>query len=229
MWPQGVCWLNHETGVREAPGRRVRDPATAAADAVAEHLRERSGEPVQADLAKRGWRWDGDRRCRAVHGLRKPERRLTPLAPPSMDTGIGSAVGWINLTTLLLRRFASVCPFAPWWPEGGGILRIPSAIGFNRGGRTTAAEADASPIQGAFGCGTIRPAPDRGRRARRRWGWHPDGAKALTIIPWEIVRPQSQTGSPAMDGRHLGHIEPGHVTRLDRHFGQQGGTAPLAV
>ena len=54
MWPQGVCWLNHETGVREARGGRVQNPETAAADAVAEHLRERSREPVQTDLAKRG-------------------------------------------------------------------------------------------------------------------------------------------------------------------------------
>ena len=30
-----------------------------------------------------------------------------PRAPASMDTGIISVVGWINLTTLLLRRFAS--------------------------------------------------------------------------------------------------------------------------
>lgn len=31
-----------------------------------------------------------------------------PRAPASMDTGIFSTVGWINLTVLLLRLFASV-------------------------------------------------------------------------------------------------------------------------
>jgi len=48
---------------------------TAVADAVPEHLRERFGEPVQTHLARRGWRSDEGRRCRAVHALRKAERR----------------------------------------------------------------------------------------------------------------------------------------------------------
>ena len=115
MWPQGVCWLNYETGVREARGRRAQNPETAAANAVAEHLRARFGEPVQMDLAKRGGRWDRGWRCRAVHALREPDRRLVPPAPMPMSTGTASDVGWINLTTLLLRRFASFgrgCPFA---------------------------------------------------------------------------------------------------------------------
>ena len=56
MWPRGVGWLNDETGVREARGGRAGDPATDTADAVTEHLRERLWEPVQTDLAKRGWR-----------------------------------------------------------------------------------------------------------------------------------------------------------------------------
>ena len=77
MWPRRVGWLNSETGVREARGRRVQNPETAA-DTVAEHLRERFGEPVQTDLVRRGWRCDGGQRCRAVHALRKPERRLMP-------------------------------------------------------------------------------------------------------------------------------------------------------
>ena len=34
-------------GVRQARRRRVRDPAAAAADAVAAHPRKRSGKPVQ--------------------------------------------------------------------------------------------------------------------------------------------------------------------------------------
>ena len=43
----------------------------------------------------------------------KPERRLIPQAPLSMDTGICSALGWINLTTRLLRRFASLVVIPP--------------------------------------------------------------------------------------------------------------------
>ncbi len=111
-----VRWiLNHETGVREARGRRAQNPETAAANAVAEHLRKRFGEPVQMDLVRRGWGCDGGQRCRAVHALREPDRRLVPPAPMPMGTGTASDVGWINLTTLLLRRFASFgsgCPFA---------------------------------------------------------------------------------------------------------------------
>ena len=47
MWPQGVSWLNNETGVQHARAGCARDLAHAAADAVAEHLRQRSGGPVQ--------------------------------------------------------------------------------------------------------------------------------------------------------------------------------------
>ena len=50
----------------------------------------------------------------------------------SVDTGTSSAVGWINLTTLLLRRLASLescCPSRFGDPKGG-ILRMWSAIGF---------------------------------------------------------------------------------------------------
>ena len=76
VWPQGVCWLNHETGVREARGGRVRDPAATIAGAVVEHHRERFGEPVQTNLARRRWRSDRGQRCRAVQALPKPEQRL---------------------------------------------------------------------------------------------------------------------------------------------------------
>ena len=107
MWPQGVSWLNNETGVQHARAGCARDLANAAAEAVAAHPREPFGEPVQTDLVKRGWWPDRGQRCRAVHAPPKPEQRLMPRAPASMDTGTGSAVGWINLTTLLLRRFAS--------------------------------------------------------------------------------------------------------------------------
>ena len=99
--------LNNETGVREARWGRLRDPDTAADDAVAAHLCARFVEPVQTDLANRGWRWDGGGRCRAVHALRKPERPTIPPAPMPMDTGTAFALWWINLPTLLLRRFAS--------------------------------------------------------------------------------------------------------------------------
>jgi len=50
----------------------------------------------------------------------------------SVDTGTSSAVGWINLTTLLLRRFASLescCPSRFGDPKGG-VLRMWSVNGF---------------------------------------------------------------------------------------------------
>ena len=46
MWPRRVCWLSAQTGVRQARRWRVRAPSSTAANAVAEHPRERSGEPV---------------------------------------------------------------------------------------------------------------------------------------------------------------------------------------
>ncbi len=99
-----VRWILTDLRRAKHPrGRRAPDPAPAAADAVAEHLRKRSGGPVQTDLAKVGRRSDGGQRCRAVHVSPMPERRLIPLAPASMDTGIGSSVGGINLTTRFLR------------------------------------------------------------------------------------------------------------------------------
>ncbi len=53
--------LTYVSPVRQALGRGFQYPAAAAVAAVPGHLRERSGEPVQTDLAKRGWPWDGDR------------------------------------------------------------------------------------------------------------------------------------------------------------------------
>ena len=73
---------------RDPRGDRVRDPATADADAVAEHLRERSGEPGQTALAQARL---------AVE--RRPVRPTIPQAPMSLDAGTGSASGWINLPT----------------------------------------------------------------------------------------------------------------------------------
>ena len=70
-----VRWILTDLRRAKHPrGRRARDPATAAAEAVAGHLRERSGEPLQTHLARRVWRSDEGRRCRAVHALRKPEQ-----------------------------------------------------------------------------------------------------------------------------------------------------------
>ena len=99
MWPRRVGWLTDLRRAKHPRGHRVPDPALDAAEAVAGHLRERSGEPVQTHLARRGWWWDVDRRCRAVHAFRKPERRTISLAPVSLGMGTGSAVGWINLAT----------------------------------------------------------------------------------------------------------------------------------
>jgi len=107
VWPRRVGWLPDLRRVRQARRRRVRHASAAAADTVAAHHRKHSGEPVQTGLPKRGQRWDGGQRCKAIHVHPKPERRLIVPAPPLMGTGTGSAVRWINLTTLLLRRFAS--------------------------------------------------------------------------------------------------------------------------
>ena len=83
--------------VRQARRRHVRDPAAAAADAVAEHPRERSGEPVQRASRSAA---DGGMeapRCRAVHVPAKPERRLIPASARVGGTGISSAAWWINM------------------------------------------------------------------------------------------------------------------------------------
>ena len=45
------------TGRPGSPALRASDKPVA--DGVAEHPRERSGEPAPTGLAKRGWRWDG--------------------------------------------------------------------------------------------------------------------------------------------------------------------------
>ena len=102
--------------VRQACRRHVRDPSSAAANTVAHH-RKRSGEPVQTGLPKRGPRWEGGQRCRAIYVPTKPERRLIPPAPLSMGTGTGSAVGWVNLTTCVSSGVSPrliVLPFTLW-------------------------------------------------------------------------------------------------------------------
>jgi len=95
-----VRWILPDISrVQPALGSGVWDTATAAVEAVAGHLREHAGEPVQTHPARRGWRSDEGQRFRAVHALQKPERRTIRPAPLPMDRGTGSALGWINLTT----------------------------------------------------------------------------------------------------------------------------------
>jgi hypothetical protein len=69
----------------------------------------------------------------------------------SLDTGTGSAVGWINLTTLLLRRFASFgCAALHGAGDSkGGVLRIPSAVGCNRA--PSPSRANRPPMRGTPG------------------------------------------------------------------------------
>ena len=51
MWPHGVRWLDEETGVQQARGSRVRDPAATGATPMRwRSTSRRSGEPVQTDL-----------------------------------------------------------------------------------------------------------------------------------------------------------------------------------
>jgi len=131
-----------------ATGQRV--------DAVAGHLRERSGEPVQTDLTKRGWRSDEGQRCRAVHTLRKPERRTISPAPMSLGMGTGSALGWINLTTATppaLRFDAWACRPSPFGDPKGHILRVSFATGFNPAVGTEGGQADPGPCQELPGSG----------------------------------------------------------------------------
>ena len=90
-----------------------------------------------------------------------------------MDTGISSARGWVNLTTLLLRRFASFescCPSRLGDPKGN-ILRIPSAIGFNPALGAEAADSDPRPSRAAIGAG------------RSLWDHHPSPQAPRVLLP----------------------------------------------
>ncbi len=114
-----VRWILTDLNRAKHPrGRHLREPAAGTADEVAAHLRERSGEPAQTHLARRGWRSDEGQRCRAVQALRKPVRRTISPAPMSLGTGTGSGLGWINLTTCdSLRCFASTLGRAALHPS----------------------------------------------------------------------------------------------------------------
>ena len=102
------------------PNRRPTSPAAACPGAIVDR-RQRDGRArpraIQRTrspgLAKRGRRWDGGPRYRAVHVPAKPERRPTPAPPPSGDTGVSSAMGWIylNYASPPVFRLVSVkCP-----------------------------------------------------------------------------------------------------------------------
>ena len=75
-----------------------------------------------------------------------------------MDTGIGSAVGWVKLTTLLLRRFASFAraTLPPFGDPKDDILRIPSAMGFKSSADTIRREDALFDDPGAW-LGLARP------------------------------------------------------------------------
>ena len=88
-------------------------------------------------LMTRRWRWGGLR------------GHSPPPAPPSGDTGIGSAMGWMNLNYASPPAFTSrlVCYPSTFGDPKGNILRMSSAIDFNPVGREKAADAIA-PIPG---------------------------------------------------------------------------------
>ena len=62
---------------------------------------------------------------------------MIPPAPRPMGNCTAFALGWINLTTLLLRPFASLgsCCSSRLGDPKGDILRIGSAIGFTLAGQ----------------------------------------------------------------------------------------------
>ena len=168
-----VCWLPRIRGARQALRRPVPRSSLATAHTAAEHPRERSGQPVQqaSRIAADGGMEASDAGPSMYPP--KPERHLIPRAPASMDTGISSALGWFNLTTLLLRRFASVwsCDPSRLGDPKGNILRIPPAIGFNSirpEGRTPPKPIRPPPFQEVVGGGTIPKDPISGHRALRR-------------------------------------------------------------
>ena len=87
VWPHGVCCLTGLSRAKHPRGRRVREVSPTSTHAVTAHLRERFGQPVQTGLAKRRRQSDGGPRCLAVHAPPKTERRMTPPAAMSIDTG----------------------------------------------------------------------------------------------------------------------------------------------
>ena len=108
----GVGWLHCLSGVRQPLRRPVPRSSSATANTVAAHPREPSEEPVQRALRSSvGGGMEASDAGPSIHP--KPERRLIPQAPASMDRGVSSALEWINLTTLFLRRFACRSCYRP--------------------------------------------------------------------------------------------------------------------
>ena len=94
------CWVADKPG--RSPRRRRR-----------KHTRECSGEPVQTGLAKRGRRWDGSQHGWAVHIPLETGAATDPAGAPAYGRGHQFRVEWINLTTRLLRHFASLVAIRP--------------------------------------------------------------------------------------------------------------------
>ncbi len=95
------------------------------------HLYECFEEPVQTGLAKRDRRWD--RGSDAGSSMYPEAGAATDPASARVDRhGHQFDRGWINLITLLLRRFASFesCRPSRFGDPKGNTLRIPSAKGF---------------------------------------------------------------------------------------------------
>ena len=127
-----LTWiLNLKSSAQRARGPRGRVPSSVAANAVAEHPREASPNPSAA-LAKRGRRRMEARDAGPPMFPRSRSGQPITPAPPSGDTGIGSAMGWINLNYAsppafrLVGRAALPCFGDP----KGDILRMSCAIGF---------------------------------------------------------------------------------------------------
>ena len=105
----------------------------APAHAAADHTRERSGEPVHRAARTAVGNGMEARDAGPSMYARSRSGQPIPPAPPSGDTGIGSAMGWINLnyaSSPAFRFVWSCCP-SPFGDPKGDTLRMSSAIGFN--------------------------------------------------------------------------------------------------
>ena len=164
----------YETEQRRQSGQ---DASPTAANTVAAHHRKRSGEPVQTGLPKRGQRWDGGQRFRAIHVPPRPERRLIRPARLSMGTGTGSAVA---VYVRLLRCFASFDRVAlhPSVTRRAALYGFhPQSVSIDPSG-TRISEADPRPSQRPHGGGRRPQGPDRRLHhecRRRRCGRVPKG------------------------------------------------------
>jgi len=80
---------------------------------------------------------------------------MIPPASLPTDNCTAFALGWINLTTLLLRRFASLGLVlrSRFGGPKGKILRIPSPPGFNPDGKRRLLNPGPSPFREPWGAG----------------------------------------------------------------------------